>query len=465
MTDVPEPLTPPDCDLRDFPRMMIDIGRLRQSSLDATLDDRVYRAALNLYFTSWHSLPCGSLDAEPAALMKAAGLGRDLKTWREIEGEALRGFVRCSDGSLYHRVVAEFALEGWIEKLLQRLISGAGNAKRWETIFDSGPIETALQDAAARLEALAPQSKTVAKARRKLVRSDRTAIPPGQQTDPAGTPLGLPVGRMINPDGNTRRPVGTPAVEEKTFPKHSQGEGEGKEVIESRQSSDIPREAIVSATPLAEACDRIREAAGMRAVPRDQAFVRRWLALPDMQLDRDIIPVVRRVADRKRTMSSEPPGSFACFDAAVREQHALDAARIEALGKVAARAIATERPREDRPRPPSPPSRRCARHRAGRAPACRPGARRPHAGQDRRSRSSDGLGDPRRASIEYTPAMMLEALRMCLRVTKMSCLLTADSDHERHAELITAAIMRLTPRSSRRRKQRPTPCSPVSRIC
>src|SRR5690606_4124736 len=130
------------------PRMMLDITRLRQSDFDATPDDSAWRAGLNLWFSAWHAVPAGSLSDDEAALAKAAGLGRDLRTWRKVKAAAMRGFVLCDDGRYYHETVCEFALEAWLEKLSQRLSSGAGNAKRWKIDFDPTAIESAIVEAA-----------------------------------------------------------------------------------------------------------------------------------------------------------------------------------------------------------------------------------------------------------------------------------------------------------------------------
>ncbi|SDA15051.1 Protein of unknown function [Sphingomonas sp. NFR15] len=203
------PLTPPDCDLRDFQRMMIDISRLRQSSFDAVIDDSAWRAGVNLWFSAWHAIPAGSLENEDGALAKAAGLGRDVKTWRKVKKDALRGFVECEDGRLYHETVCEFALEAWIEKLVQRISSGAGNAKRWKSTFDATPIEAMLSDAADRLAAIAPDSKSLAKARRRESRTDAASIPPGRADDPTGTTTASHRDHETIPPGSLETGTGT----------------------------------------------------------------------------------------------------------------------------------------------------------------------------------------------------------------------------------------------------------------
>lgn len=184
------PLTPADCDLRDFPRMMIDIPRLRTSAFDATPDDAAWRAALNLWMSSWHGLPAASLDADDASLCKAAGLGRDLRSWMEIRVLALRGWVLCADGRLYHATVAEFALEAWLEKLGQRLSSGAGNARRWGGVFEPEPVKAAILASADLLRALNPASKALKKLSRSKVDGTADTIPPSSALDAAAIPSG-----------------------------------------------------------------------------------------------------------------------------------------------------------------------------------------------------------------------------------------------------------------------------------
>jgi hypothetical protein len=189
------PLTPPGCDLRDFPRMMIDIVRLRGSGFDAIINDSAWRAGFNLWFASWHQVPAASLPNVEAELAKAAELGKDLRTWRKLRAEALRGWVLCDDGRLYHTTVAEFALEAWLEKLVQALSSGAGNAKQWKVEFDAAPIEADIDAAATMLAALNPKSKALTKLKRRRARG-KPAREPDETPDgsPDGTPAGSPSG-------------------------------------------------------------------------------------------------------------------------------------------------------------------------------------------------------------------------------------------------------------------------------
>jgi hypothetical protein len=186
----PAPLTPADCDLSDFPRMMIDIRRLRTSAFDGIADDAAWRAGLNLWMSGFHSVPAAALDDDEGSLCKAAGLGRDVKMWRKIKTAAMRGWVLCSDGRWYHETVAEFVLEAWIGKLTQRLSSGAGNAKRHGTEFDPEPVRLAIVNAAALLTALNPASKTLPKASSHISRQAPVGTGLGCRQEPDAAPTG-----------------------------------------------------------------------------------------------------------------------------------------------------------------------------------------------------------------------------------------------------------------------------------
>lgn len=115
-----EPLTPPDADLQDFAFMPLHVARLRDSDLAAEAAPEACWYAVLLWSAAWHQLPAGSLPANDAVLARLCGLGRDLKTFRKHRGDAMRGWVECSDGRLYHPVVAEQVNASWSEKLAYR---------------------------------------------------------------------------------------------------------------------------------------------------------------------------------------------------------------------------------------------------------------------------------------------------------------------------------------------------------
>ncbi|WP_320338762.1 DUF1376 domain-containing protein [Burkholderia seminalis] len=116
MNDLPNPLTPADCDLRDFPFMPLDVQRLCDSDLAALESPEACWAALLLWSKSWHQVPAASLPDDDRVLAKFTGYQRAPAAWQAIREGALRGWIKCSDGRLYHPVVAEKANEGWFAK-------------------------------------------------------------------------------------------------------------------------------------------------------------------------------------------------------------------------------------------------------------------------------------------------------------------------------------------------------------
>lgn len=117
---LPPPLTPPECDLRDFGFMPLDVRRFRDSDLVAFEEPEAIVAAVMLWAAAWHNVPAASLTDDDRALAQLAGYGRSVKSFQKVRAGALRGFVKCSDGRLYHPVVAAKARESWKGKLKQR---------------------------------------------------------------------------------------------------------------------------------------------------------------------------------------------------------------------------------------------------------------------------------------------------------------------------------------------------------
>lgn len=113
MEALPEPMTPAECDLRDFQFMPIEVVRLFNSEFHARATDAEWRAAVTLWLKSWHQMPAGSLPDDDVALCRLAELGRDHKAWKKLKRMALYGWSRCADGRLYHATVAEKVNEAW----------------------------------------------------------------------------------------------------------------------------------------------------------------------------------------------------------------------------------------------------------------------------------------------------------------------------------------------------------------
>lgn len=106
-------LVPPDCDLRDFRFMPVDVERLRRSKawLIAKRNPELGFYMMNLWMVSWHELPAASLEDDDDVLADAAMC--DIKRWAKVKDTVLRGWVKGDDGRLYHPVVAEKARDAW----------------------------------------------------------------------------------------------------------------------------------------------------------------------------------------------------------------------------------------------------------------------------------------------------------------------------------------------------------------
>ncbi|MEQ6329219.1 DUF1376 domain-containing protein [Pseudomonas chengduensis] len=132
-TDLPAPLVPADVDLRGLPFMPLDVNRLRDSDLAIEASGDEFRAAVLLWCASWNQVPAGSLPDAEQALAAYAGFGRDLKSWKKVRDGALRGFLKCADGRLYHPVVAEKAIDAWAQRVEHRkAVAGQNERKRAE---------------------------------------------------------------------------------------------------------------------------------------------------------------------------------------------------------------------------------------------------------------------------------------------------------------------------------------------
>jgi len=184
------PLTPLDCDLRDYPSMLVDVARVRDSGLASDETHETCWAAFLLWCAAWHQVPAGSIPDNDGWIAKTAGYalrGKIDKAWTKVREGALRGFVRCNDGRLYHPVVAEKALECWIDKLGRAISSGNGNAKRWGGTFDAAPIEAQIAAAKDLLRPLNSHSRA-------LTKRKHSGHPMQSDQHPDGTPNVVPSG-------------------------------------------------------------------------------------------------------------------------------------------------------------------------------------------------------------------------------------------------------------------------------
>ena len=140
LAELPAPLLPTEVDLQDFAFMPLDVARLRDSDLTSDETPEACWAAVLLWCASWHQIPAGSIPDNEQWIAKQAGYvsrGRIDSQWHKIKDGALRGWVKCSDGRLYHAVVAEKALDAWKSKLAQRWRSECGRIKKHNQRHDT----------------------------------------------------------------------------------------------------------------------------------------------------------------------------------------------------------------------------------------------------------------------------------------------------------------------------------------
>lgn len=192
MADLPEPLVPAGIDLRDFLFTPIEFGRLFTSETWVMSNDAEKVAAITLWGKSWTEVPAGSIPSEDRMLEHLSGAG---SKWKRVKPMAMRGWVLCNDSRYYHPVMCEKALEAWLEKLAQRLSSGAGNARRWGAVFDAAGIAAEYLGTRDMIAAINPKSRALAKRIPKTIQDALSGSPDGNAAgSPDGTPKPVPTG-------------------------------------------------------------------------------------------------------------------------------------------------------------------------------------------------------------------------------------------------------------------------------
>lgn len=177
MSSLPKPLVPRECDLRDLPSMLVDVDRILRSDTWLLGDGEARAAAMTLWLVAWHQVPAGSLPAQDRALSSLSLAGEH---WKRVRDHAMRGWVACSDGRLYHPVVAEKAIEAWLMRLEAKLAGAAGNTKLGrKTNVDPAVIRRQVEAARESLAALNPDSPP-------LLRKARTPSPAASAPDTRG---------------------------------------------------------------------------------------------------------------------------------------------------------------------------------------------------------------------------------------------------------------------------------------
>lgn len=111
------PPVPHDLDLTDLPCMMLDIERLKKSKawLRAKRNPALGFYLMNMWMRAFHEIPASSIENDPDVLADAAGCHP--RDWAKVRADVMAGWLLCSDGRLYHPVVAEKALEALAKRI------------------------------------------------------------------------------------------------------------------------------------------------------------------------------------------------------------------------------------------------------------------------------------------------------------------------------------------------------------
>jgi uncharacterized protein YdaU (DUF1376 family) len=140
--ELPEPLVGPHVDCSDLDSFMLNTERLMASELLALNGNEVLGAALLLWCRAWKQRPAASLPDDDR--VNAAFARLSLAKFRQMKEGVMRGFIKCSDGRLYHRVLAQEAIRSYAWKITakQRRERDAERLRKWRSSHDETSLET-----------------------------------------------------------------------------------------------------------------------------------------------------------------------------------------------------------------------------------------------------------------------------------------------------------------------------------
>jgi uncharacterized protein YdaU (DUF1376 family) len=111
MTD---PFLTTDTDIRGMHSFLMNAPKLLGSITWQIASGDEAKAAVTLWARAWLEAPAGSLPNDHKILAALAGVS--MAKWKKLQGVALRGFVLCSDGRLYHKMLCEDAKRAYQAK-------------------------------------------------------------------------------------------------------------------------------------------------------------------------------------------------------------------------------------------------------------------------------------------------------------------------------------------------------------
>ena len=140
--EFPPPLVHADCDCTDLDGFMLNVERLMASELVALSSHEVIAAALFLWCRAWKQRPAASLPDDDR--VNAAFSRLPLPRFKKLKAEIMRGFIKCSDGRLYHKILAEEATHAFERKMAfqAKRDADAKRLRKWRSSRDETPDET-----------------------------------------------------------------------------------------------------------------------------------------------------------------------------------------------------------------------------------------------------------------------------------------------------------------------------------
>jgi uncharacterized protein YdaU (DUF1376 family) len=145
VSELPPPLVEAHVDCSDLDGFMLNAERLMSSELLALHGNDVLGAALLLWCRAWKQRPAASLPDDDR--INAAFARLSLKKFREVKDAVMRGFVKCSDGRLYHRFLSGEATKAFARKVQfqGRRAADAKRLKEWRDAKRETADETQLE--------------------------------------------------------------------------------------------------------------------------------------------------------------------------------------------------------------------------------------------------------------------------------------------------------------------------------
>lgn len=190
---LPAPLVPAHTDLRGYEFMPLYGDVLRRSAFNHRATDAEFRAAINLWWSSWWEEPAASLPNNERDLARLAGLD-DLRKWRKVRALAMHKWVLCADDRWYHPVLADLSTDAYSKRKSASLKGRNGAKKRWGINGSA-------------------HSTSNARANAPAIHADSSGIAPAIETDGTGNSKRSEVNNPLPPRStSTSKPRDTPAV-------------------------------------------------------------------------------------------------------------------------------------------------------------------------------------------------------------------------------------------------------------